>query len=106
MKHIKKDVDIIKNLKTIEWLKSEMLTSLANLYQILAKGEDDIKEDLEDLISNIILLSYLLSKRLGLNYEDIDSNLQDKIKLSLIEDHKIEKWHGDLSELLEFIMSK
>ena len=99
-------MDIIRNLRTIEWLKSEMLTSMANLYQLLAKGEDNIKEDLEDLISNIILLSYLLSKRLGLNYEDIDSNLQDKIKLNLIEDHKIEKWHGDLSELLEFIMSK
>ncbi len=106
MKHIKKDVDIIKNLKTIEWLKSEMLISLANLYQLLVNGEDDIKEDLEDLISNIILLSYLLSKRLGLSYEDIDSNLQDKIKLNLLEDHKIEKWHGDLSELLEFMMSK
>ena len=61
MKHIKR-CGYNKNLKTIEWLKSEMLTSLANLYQILAKGEDDIKEDLEDLISNIILLSYLLSK--------------------------------------------
>lgn len=106
MEYTGKDVDIIKNLKTIEWLKSEMLTSLANLYEMLAKGEDDTKEDLEDLISNIILLSYLLSKRLGLNYEDIDSNLKDKIKLNLIEDHKIEKWHGDLSELLEFIMSK
>ena len=102
----KKDMDIIRNLRTIEWLKSEMLASVASLYQLLAKGEDNIKEDLEDLISNIILLSYLLSKRLGLNYEDIDSNLQDKIKLNLIEDHKIEKWHGDLSELLEFIMSK
>ncbi len=37
-----------------------MLTSLANLYEMLAKGEDDTKEDLEDLISNIILLSYLI----------------------------------------------
>ena len=102
MKDIK-DMDIIKNLRTIEWLKAEMLTSIAGLYELLAKGEEDIKDEIEDLSSNIILLSYLLGKRLGLNYEEINSNLEDKIKLNLIENHKIEKWYGDLSELLEFI---
>lgn len=102
----KNDMDIIKNLRTIEWLKSEMLTSVANLYEILVKGEDDMREEVENLTSNIILLSYLLGKRLGLNYENINSSLQDKIKLNLIENHKIEKWYGDLSELLEFISHK
>lgn len=99
----KKDMDIIKNLRTIEWLKSEMLTSIAGLYELLAKGEEDLKDEVEDLTSNIILLSYLLGKRLGLNYDDINSSLEDKIKLNLIENHKIEKWYGDLSELLEFM---
>lgn len=102
----KKDMDIMKNLKTIEWLKSEILSSVAGLYELLANGDYDMKEDLEDLITNTILSSLLLSKRLGLSYEDIASNLLDKIKLNLIEEHKIEKWHGDLSELLEFLMSK
>lgn len=99
----KKDMDIIKNLRTIEWLKSEMLISIAKLYELLAVGEEDLKEETEDLISNMILLSYILGRRLGLSYEDINSNLEDKIKLNLIEDHKIEKWYGDLSELLGFI---
>ena len=102
----KKDMDIIKNLRTIEWLKSEMLTSIANLYELLARGEDNIKEDLENSISNIMLLSYLLGKRLGLSYQDINSNLEDKIKLNMLEGHKIEKWYGDLSELLEFVRPK
>lgn len=102
----KRDMDIMKNFKTIEWLKSEMLTSVASLYELLAKGEEDIKKDLEDLISNIILLSYLLSKRLGLEYEDVSSALENKIKLNLIENHQIERWYGDLSELLELLTSK
>lgn len=102
----KKDMDIIKNVRTIESLKSELLTSIAYLYELLAKGEDDIKEDLEDVISNIMLLSFLLSKRLGLNYEDINSTLEDKTKLNILDGHKIERWYGDLSELLEFIRSK
>ncbi|MCF6462822.1 MazG-like family protein [Clostridium sp. Cult1] len=102
----KKEMDIIKNLRTIEWLKGEILASVASLYQLLAKGEDDTKDDLEDLISNIMLLSFLLSKRLGINYEDIISNLKDKVKLNILEGHKIEKWYGDLSELMEFIRTK
>lgn len=102
----KKEMDIIKNLRTIEWLKGEILASVASLYQLLARGEDDTKDDLEDLISNIMLLSFLLSKRLGINYEDIISNLKDKVKLNILEGHKIEKWYGDLSELMEFIRTK
>lgn len=102
----KREVDIIKNVRTIEWLKSELLTSVAYLYKTLSEGEDDTNQDLEDTISNIMLLSFLLSKRLGLDYENISSNLEDKIRLNILEDHKIEKWYGDLSELLEFIKSK
>ncbi|NMA86404.1 MAG: hypothetical protein GX968_03660 [Tissierellia bacterium] len=99
----KNNMDIMRNLRTIEWLKAEMLNNIAKLYEILATGEKDLKGETEDLISNIILLSYILGKRLGLSYEDINSNLEDKIKLNLLEDHKIEKWYGDLSELLGFI---
>ncbi len=98
-----KDIDIIKNMKTIEWLKSQLLTTVANLYTALANGEENTRENLEDIISNIILESLLLGKRLGLSYEGIESALIDNIKLNLIEEHKIERWYGDLSILLEFI---
>ncbi len=98
-----KDIDIIKNMKTIEWLKAQLLSSVAELYNALANGEENTKENLEDFISNIILESLLLGKRLGLNYGDIKSALRDNIKLNLIEEHKIERWYGDLSVLLEFI---
>ncbi len=99
----KNNVDVIKNFRTIEWLKSEILTSIASLYEILATGEENTKEDMEDLLSNIILLSYLLGRRLGLDYEDINLNLKNKIKLNIVKDHQIEKWYGDLSQLLELL---
>lgn len=97
------DMDIMKNLRTIEWLKSEILMNIAKLYELHSSGEKDTKDEVEDLISNIILLSCILGRRLGLSYEDINSNLEDKIKLNLLEDHKIEQWYGDLSLLLSFI---
>ncbi|MBE6083066.1 MULTISPECIES: MazG-like family protein [Tissierellales] len=96
-----KDINITKNLKTIEWLKSELLMSIASLYELMSKGGENVKEDASDLISNIILISYLLGKRLGISYENIDLKVENKLKLGLVENHKIEKWYGDFSELIE-----
>lgn len=98
-----KEIDIIKNMRTIEWLKSQLLNNVANLFSTLTDGEENTKENLEDIISNLILESLLLGKRLGLNYSSIKSALRDNIKINLIEEHKIERWYGDLSLLLEFI---
>ncbi|MCG4584810.1 MazG-like family protein, partial [Anaerosalibacter bizertensis] len=66
-----------------------------------AKGVENTKDDILDIISNVILVSYLLGKRLGLSYETINLKVENKIKLGMIEEHKIEKWYGDLSELNE-----
>ncbi|WP_416199004.1 MAG: MazG-like family protein [Sporanaerobacter sp.] len=97
-----KDIDIMKNVKVVEWLKCELLSSVASLFQLLQSGIKNAKDDMLDLISNIILLAYLLGKRLGLSYESIDLKVEDKIKLGLIEEHQVEKWYGDLSELHEY----
>lgn len=101
-----KNIDITKNIKIIEWLKSELLTAIASLYELLAKGIQDSHDAMLDAISNIILVAYLLGKRLGLSYESIDAKVEEKAKLGLIEDHKIEKWYGDLSSLLEYSKRK
>lgn len=98
-----RDIDIIKNMKTIEWLKAQILNTIGSLYTTLASGEENTKENLEDIISNLMLNSLLLGRRLGLDYKGIESALRDNIKINLIEEHKIERWYGDLSELLEFI---
>ena len=100
---LNKDIDIMKNMRMIEWLKAQLLDSIANLYINLANGEENTKEDLEDHIANIILESLLLGKRLGLSYDGIESALVENIKLNLIKGHKIEKWYGDLKGLLEYI---
>lgn len=98
-----KDIDIIKNMRTVEWLKAQLLGTVSNLYTTLVNGEENTVENLEDLISNVVLESLLLGKRLGLSYEGIIGALRDNVKINLIEEHKIERWYGDLSILLEFI---
>ncbi|HLR21702.1 MAG TPA: MazG-like family protein [Tissierellaceae bacterium] len=100
------NIDIARNMKTIEWLKVELLSNIAYLHKVFVNNDDNTKEDLEDIISNIILQSYILGKRLGIDYEEMDSALQENIKLNLIKEHKLEKWYGDISQLLEYIQAK
>lgn len=101
-----KDINIIKNLRTIEWLKAEQLSSVAELFQILNYGNEDSKEDILDTISNTILISYLLGKKLGINYDKMDVNIQKKLKLILANEDNKEEWVEDLSSLLVYFKDK
>ena len=95
-----KEIDITKNIRMIEWLKSELITDVANLHKVLVNGvKEELNESIADAMSNIILISYLLGRRLGINYDTIQSKIQEKIKLGLLEEHNVEKYYGDLSEL-------
>lgn len=100
-----KNVDITKNIRVIEWLKSEILTAVSTLFQLLVNGVQNSQEAILDVLANIILVTYLLGKRLGVSFEKIDEKLESKVKLGVVEEHKIEKWYGDLSKLLDYIKS-
>ncbi len=97
------DTDITKNIRMIEFLKSELLTGVATLYQSLIKGTKVGQEVLVDALANLILVTYLLGKRLGLASAVIDSKIMEKIRIGMIEDHESEKWYGDLSELSDYM---
>lgn len=94
-----KGIDITKNIKIIEWLKSELLSSVASLFELLVKGIKGQQEAIADILANIILVAYVLGRRLGINYSNLDMRIEDKIKLGVLEDHKVESWFGDLSAL-------
>lgn len=98
-----KNVDITKNIKMIEWLKSELLTAIASLFETLVMGIKNSQEKVLDILANIILITYLLGRRLGITFENIDSKIKDKAKIGRIEEHDIEKWYGDLSELISHL---
>lgn len=101
-----REIDITRNIKTIEWLKGELLTDIARLYRTLANGiKDEIHEAASDIISNIILISYLLGRRLGISYNAIENKIRNKVKLGLVEEHDVEKYYGDLSELSRHLNS-
>jgi uncharacterized membrane protein YwaF len=93
------DIDIAKNIRIIEWLKSELLVEAANLFKVLAKGGKVSQSTISDILASIITVCYLLGKRLGINYVIIDEKIRDKIRLGILEEHEVEKTYGDLKTL-------
>lgn len=97
---IDREIDISRNIKLIEWLKSELLTDIARLFKTMSSGvRTEITDSFAETLANIILISYLLGKRLGVEYGHIERKISNKIRLGLVENHDVEKYYGDLSEL-------
>ena len=101
------DIDITRNIRVIEWLKTELLGEITSLFRALANGmKDEVHEKAADAISNMIMICYLLARRLGVTYNAVDMKIENKIKLGIIEEHEVEKWYGDLSELSRHLYGK
>lgn len=98
-----REFDITKNIRMIEGLKSEMLSSVAEIFSILSRGTSVSREVLAGCLGNIIIACYLLGKRLGVHYGLIDQIIEERLKLGIIEGSDIEKSYGDLSGLQEHL---
>ena len=98
-----KDVSITKNIRMIEWCKCELLAGVSSLFELCFKGAKASREAILDVLSNIIMVVYLIGRRLGVQYNDIDRKLESKLKLGILEEHEVEKWFGDLSDLNHYI---
>jgi hypothetical protein len=99
----KEEVSVTRNIRMIEWLKCELIAGVSSLFDLCFKGAKASQEALLDVLANIIMVAYLLGKRLGLSFYDIDGSLEDKLKMGILEDHEAEKWFSDLSDLRQYI---
>lgn len=95
--------EIGKNLKIIEFLKCELLNTVALLFETMIKGLKSSQELIIECLTNILLVTYVLGNRLGCDYALMDKKLEEKIKLSILEEHNLETWYGDLSSLNEHL---
>ncbi|TYQ14998.1 UNVERIFIED_CONTAM: MazG-like nucleotide pyrophosphohydrolase family protein [Acetivibrio alkalicellulosi] len=99
-----REIDITRNIKIIEWLKSELLTDVAALFKVLVNGvREEVHDSIAETLSNMVLICYLLGRRLGISYNAIEIKMENKVKLGLIENHDVEKYYGDLSELAKHL---
>ncbi len=101
-----KSSDITKNVKIMEWMKTELILSVGDLFNLIFKGVKPLDEALQDTLANIIMITYLLGKRLGISFNEIDYKIKEKIKLGIDENHSVENWYGDLSNLRKHMDNK
>ena len=59
---IDRNSGITKNVKIIEWMKNEILMSVSELFNILFKGVKSADEGLQDILANIIMMTYHYQK--------------------------------------------
>ena len=91
--------DVTKNVKIIEWMKKELILSVGDVFDLIFKGVKPLDEALQDTLANIIMIKYLLAKRLGISFSEIDYKIKEKIRIGIDQNHSVESWYGDFSNL-------
>ena len=91
--------DVTKNVKIIEWMKKELILSVGDVFDLIFKGVKPLDEALQDTLANIIMITYLLAKRLGISFSEIDYKIKQKIRIGIDQNHSVESWYGDFSNL-------
>ncbi len=97
---MKRNLDIAKSARTIEWLKSEMMSGVSGLFKACFSGD---KDELLQAVVDILTSTYVLAKRLGFSYEKVDYEMGRQLELNIREKHEVEQWYGDLSELKDHL---
>ncbi|KLU59158.1 MazG-like family protein [Peptococcaceae bacterium CEB3] len=95
------EVDVVKGMKAIDELKVELLKALWQLQQgALAGSEAETLEALSDLVG----LSYLLTRRLGYDFARLDRVLLQRLEAWRKTDKaEFEERWGDVSLLLDYL---
>lgn len=91
-------IDVARNARIVEWLKAELAASLAGTYRAMWRGRTDA---VTESLASVVMLSYLLASRLGVNYSQLDNQLLGTLRTNIEDDHQLEQWYGDLSALVD-----
>ncbi|MEG3072337.1 MAG: hypothetical protein HQP61_08575 [Peptococcaceae bacterium] len=94
---------IAKNIKVIDWLKADLVTSISALFKSMLRGSEEL---IIDALASLLITCYVLGRRLGVSLSRLDLKVEAKLRQGIDEDHEIERWYGDLSTLLNYLGDK
>jgi len=97
------DLNIVKNVRIIEWLKAELLTGVGALFKSMIKNSE---EAILDALANLIMGCYFLGKRLGFSYAKIDVRIEQRLDSPEMQKHEIEEWYGDITNLRQYMKER
>ncbi|MCX7903614.1 MAG: MazG-like family protein [Caloramator sp.] len=94
------ELDIMGNIRLIETYKTFLLIAVSDLHISMLKGSRANLDEIKDELSQIIILAYLLAKKLGIEYSSIDDKVMKKLRASLLDD---EKSDSDFLSLITYL---
>jgi len=94
------EIDLARNLRTIEWLKTQLLEQISLLFKAMLQGSEEFTLD---ALAGIIIALLVLTRRLGLSFARLEKKLFQQLKSNIEAEHEVEKWYGDLSALLDYL---
>ena len=98
-----KEMDVAKRAKVIEWLKTEVVDHVSRLFKSLWEGSTF---KVTDSLASLMVSCYILGRRLGISYTDLDGSILDKLKKHKQEGHQLEDWYQDISMLEEHMRKR
>ena len=100
---MQREMDVAKRAKVIEWLKTEVVDHVSRLFKALWEGSTS---RVTDSLASLIVSSYILGRRLGVSYRDLDDSILEKLKKHQQEGHQLEDWYQDISTLEEHMRKR
>ncbi len=98
-----REIDITQNLRVIEWLKADLVDTTGALFKSLLKKGDEMTGD---ALAAIIIICYLLGKRVGISFTTVDTCIKKKLNTSVESAAELEQWNSDLAELQQYLGKK
>ncbi len=100
-------MNISTNIKAVDNIKSEILSEVAALYKALA-DYDEVGEynNVENSISTIIAMDYILARRLGISFKSVDNKISELLTIAEENGHELEVAFSDMSELKKYVKGR
>ncbi|GKX30647.1 hypothetical protein SH1V18_31270 [Vallitalea longa] len=95
----KGEFDITKTIRIIERLKSQLLSNVSALFSNMAESNSANSNENIDILADVIILSYLLSDKLGVSNEALDIKLINKLRLASLQNEENEEWTKEILTL-------
>ncbi len=95
--------DILRKLRLIETLKAELVTTVGQLYQAVAKNSE---QAIAEGLASVVLYSYVLARRLGIDFAALDEAIAARTAHNIKREHEAEKLFGDFSEYQRYIRKR
>lgn len=99
MEIYKGELDITKTIKIIEQLKSQLLSNVSLLFSNMVKNSSSTNVENIDILADIVILSYLLSAKLGSSNEALDIKVINKLKLAILQGGENDDWSKEIMAL-------